>query len=105
MDKKEVLISQLEDFKERLSGKMEIDKLIFFGSTAAGKPKKWSDIDLIIVSKAFEQKKSYMRAKGLRDLSGFNYPMDILCYTPSEFKKLSQRPSIVKDALKQGIAI
>ena len=31
-----------------------------------------------------------------------DYPVDFICYTPEEFKKLSRRPSLVRGALKEG---
>ena len=53
MDKKTTIITQLKKFKHNLKTKIKIDKIIFFGSRAHGRPKKDSDIDLIIVSKKF----------------------------------------------------
>ena len=51
MDRQKSLTKELALFKKRLSKKMPIDKMIFFGSRAIGKAKKYSDVDLIIVSK------------------------------------------------------
>jgi len=32
-------------------------------------------------------------------------PVDFLCYTPEEFAELSKRPSIVREALREGIPV
>jgi hypothetical protein len=34
-----------------------------------------------------------------------DYPVDFLCYTPEEFRKLSKQISLVKQAIKEGIEI
>jgi len=105
MDRKQDIIKQLNHFKGELNKKIKIDDMIFFGSAAKGRAKKWSDIDLVIVSKKFKNVKSYKRAKGFRDFWNLDYPVDFLCYTPSEFNKLKKRITIVREAVKEGIII
>lgn len=105
MDKKTAIINQLKKFKYNLNTKIRIDKIIFFGSRASGKPHKWSDIDLIVVSKNFKGKRFRYRPIGFYDCWSLNYPVDFLCYTPEEFKKLSKQISIVSEAIKNGIEI
>ena len=45
--KKSNLIEELREFKKDNG----IEKMYLFGSMASGKPHKWSDVDLIVVSK------------------------------------------------------
>ena len=52
MDKK--TITDLTQFKKRVSKNYPIDKLILFGSQASGKAGPNSDIDLLIVSPKFK---------------------------------------------------
>jgi len=33
------------------------------------------------------------------------YPVDFICYTPAEYKKLSKGITIVQQAIKEGIEI
>ncbi len=99
------LITQLKNFKIELNKEIPIRQMILFGSQAYGKPHKDSDIDLIVVSQKFKQKKSYERALGFRKYWHLNSPVDFLCYTPQEFKKLSKEISIVKMDVEKGIEI
>ena len=95
----------LRGFRDKLSKKIPISKMILFGSRAKGKPGKWSDFDVIIVSESFKGKKSRTRAIGFHDYWNLDYPVDFLCYTPEEFDKLKKQVSIVKEAVKNGIEI
>ena len=105
MDKKRALIKKLKSFKLRLNEEVPIEKMLFFGSRAKGKPHRWSDIDLIIVSEKFREKKFRYRPLGFYKYWNFNYPVDFLCYTPEEFNKLKKQITIVRDAIREGIEI
>lgn len=104
MGKKEI-IKELKTFKRDLKKKIYINKMLFFGSRASGKPKQHSDIDLIIVSKDFKGKRFRNRAIGFYNYWNLNYAVDFLCYTPAEFKRLSKQITIVSQAIKEGIEI
>ena len=99
--KKPELIKQLKEFKKQNN----IEKMYFFGSMAYGKPHKYSDIDLIVVSKNFTGKGLLNRAPKLYMKWNLNYPVDFLCYTPEEFNKLKKQVTIVREAVKEGIEI
>ena len=98
-------IELLKEFKRKLSKKIPINKLILFGSRANGKPHRWSDFDLIVVSEKFKGIVSYRRAIGFYLVWDLDYPVDFLCYTPEEFNKLKNQITIVKEAVKEGIEI
>lgn len=108
MDRKR-LIERIKIFRNRIKDKYNLSKIILFGSRANGKPKKDSDVDLIVVSKDFEGKKSFRRAPDLylewHLKLDMELPVDFLCYTPSEFDKLKKQVSIVSHAIKEGIEI
>lgn len=104
MGESEDIIKDLRKFKSRLSKMARVDKMIFFGSRVKGKPHKYSDIDLIVVSPYFRKIKCGRGAK-LYDYWNLSYPVDFLCYTPEEFRKLSKRITIVREAIREGIAI
>ena len=99
------MIQQLKKFKEYASIEILLDKLIFFGSRAKGKFKKYSDVDLILVSKEFKKLKFRKRATKMYDFWNLDYPVDFLCYTPEEFNKLKKQITIVKKAVEGGIEI
>lgn len=104
MVKKEHLI-YLKKFKKQLSKEIPIEKMYLFGSRAKGKPHRWSDFDLLIVSKKFKNKVSFERAIGFHKHWEIDYPVDFLCYTPKEFNKFKKQVTIVREVVKAGIKI
>lgn len=104
MDKKEI-IKNLKKFKESLKTKIFVNRIIFFGSRANGKPSKDSDIDLIIVSKNFNGKRFRERALDFYDYWNIDLPVDFLCYSPEEFEKLKKQITLVREAVENGIEI
>lgn len=105
MDNKKTIIKKLKEFKNKLKKEFQVNKIIFFGSRASGKPYEDSDIDLIIVSKDFKDKKFRYRSIGFYNYWNLDYPVDFLCYTPEEFNKLKNQITIVREAVKEGIEI
>ena len=79
--------------------------MILFGSYARGKTHRFSDVDLIVVSPRFRRKNIAERASPLYLEWDLDLPVDFLCYTPEEFETLSKRPSLVREALEEGIKI
>ena len=62
LDKK--VLEQILDYKEILErNKIKVQKLILFGSYAKGTQKKWSDIDLCVVSPQFGKNRFEERVK------------------------------------------
>jgi predicted nucleotidyltransferase len=102
---KEYLISKLREFARTVSERIDITKMIFFGSMATGEAHKDSDIDLIIVSQSFRRVSFWKRAIALYDYWDLDYPVDFLCFTPEEFEKKIRGVTIVSEAVKEGIEI
>ena len=105
MGQRESLIKQLGQFKKNASRDIPIEKLIFFGSRARGKPKKYSDVDLIVVSKIFKDMKFYKRPAKLYDHWDIDHPVDFLCYSPEEFRRVKRLSIVVEEAVREGIEI
>ena len=105
MSTKKNIVKNLTQFKKDLNKKISVSKIIFFGSHATGKPKKDSDVDLLIVSKDFKQKNFRERPLGFYQYWNLNYPVDFLCYTTEEFKKLKSQISIVREPVEHGVEI
>jgi predicted nucleotidyltransferase len=103
MDRKGSIKKRLREFKTEINKDFPVYKIIFFGSRVHGKPHK--DSDLIIVSKKFKKLNFIKRAAAMYDYWDLDYPVDFLCYTPEEFKKLSKQITIVREALKEGVVI
>ncbi|MBD3203282.1 nucleotidyltransferase domain-containing protein [Candidatus Woesearchaeota archaeon] len=96
------MIKDLEKFKVKLKRSIQIDKLILFGSRARGDHFLDSDVDLLIVSKAF--KGSSMSERIAEILKFWDGEVDIepICYTPEEFRKKKDQIGIVQQAVKEG---
>ncbi len=95
------VIRKMAGFKQRAA----ISKIIVFGSFARGKFTEHSDIDLLLVNPKFKGKKFHERTKGLWLQWDLGLPVDFICYTPKEFNALKKRPTIVKEALKEGVVV
>lgn len=105
MGKKESLKIRLKKFKKDISKYYPIQRLILFGSRVNGKPGRDSDVDLIVVSSKFKNLNFFKRGAKMYDYWELDYPVDFLCYTPEEFKKLSKQITIVREAVREGIEI
>ena len=80
------------------------EKVILFGSHARGSSDPFSDIDLIIIKKT--RKRFLDRIKDVLMIIKPSYAIDILVYTPKEFKKMiSQGNPFLEYVLKEGKVI
>ena len=98
-------LRKLRQFKEVLSKSMPIDEMLLFGSRARGEIRRWSDYDLMVVSKAFEGEDTLKRPINLYNAWDIQAPVDFICYTPDEFRRLSEDVTLAREAKLHGIAI
>jgi predicted nucleotidyltransferase len=102
--KKEIL-GIIKDYIEKVKKVIRVEKVILFGSVAKGKIHQDSDIDLIILSSDFEKidflKRLILLSRIRRELKK-SMPMDVLAYTPKEFKNLTKKSIILKEAKLHG---
>lgn len=79
-------------------------KVILFGSVAAGKIHEWSDLDLIIVKET--GLRFLERTKEMMQLLRPRVGVDILVYTPQEFEQLCrERPFFRTEIIEKGKVI
>lgn len=105
MGRNKDIVKNLEEFKQNVSKKFPLKRVILFGSTVKGKMHDDSDVDLVIVSQKFKGMNFFERGAKMYDYWSIRRPVDFLCYTPSEFDKLSKMLTIVREAVKEGIEI
>jgi predicted nucleotidyltransferase len=105
MGEQENIVNQLKVFKRDLGQMVHVNRMIFFGSRVSGSPHEDSDIDLVIVSNDFTDRRPRHRALGFRNYWNLDYAVDFLCYTPKEFEELSEQVTIVREAVQTGIEI
>lgn len=98
-------VDEIEKFVKRVKEVIRIEKVIVFGSRARGDYLADSDVDLIIVSRDFEGVPFYERMDKLILLWESPLDIDVLCYTPEEFKMKREEICIVKEAVEGGMVI
>jgi len=95
IDFKHHIISDLAEFKP--------EKIIMFGSHARDDWDEESDIDIIVV---YQTEKKFMdRLEELYMKWNLTKTVDILAYTPDEFKDMMKDNFFLKQAVKEGIII
>ena len=95
-----VEISKINDIVERIATKFDPDKIILFGSYAAGNATTDSDLDLLIIKDTDlpRHKRSFDIQKSL---IGLKIPLDILVYTNREFEsEKNESFSFINAAIK-----
>jgi predicted nucleotidyltransferase len=82
--------------------KLDPELMIVFGSVARGTANDDSDLDLIVV-KDSDEDGLIRSAKARRALEDSKIPIDIIVYTPEEFKlRLTSKYSLPYEALATG---
>lgn len=92
--------SKIKEVVDRIAKGFNPEKIILFGSYAAGNATEDSDLDLIIVKETNEP--VLERGKDIRfSLMGTKIAYDLLIFTSEEFKnKKSNKYSFLNEALK-----
>jgi len=108
MDRKTV--ERVETLVKRIIREYELDveKIIVFGSRARDDYRKSSDVDLLIVSKDFEDVAWNQRPGIFYDEWDYDQlpTPEFICLTPDEFEeKRNRKPHIVNNATEEGIEI
>jgi len=98
------LIDLICDYISRVDAKYGVEKAYIFGSTAKGNRLEESDVDLIIVSKAFRGISLPERLYLLYRLWDHPINLQVLAYTPEEYKEASQR-LMLKEILSYAIEL
>lgn len=77
------------------------EKIILFGSHAHGKPKKLSDVDLVVIKRTKDR--YWDRIRKIVKCIDVDIGTDLLAYTPKEWKRrLSINDYFVKEIAKTG---
>ena len=106
MDKKKTdFIKDIKEFMKKANRLIKVDKFILFGSRANKTAKKGSDIDLLVISKDFEEVKSFKRSPSLYLLWDAPYDIDIICLTPYELSLKMKEVGVIRQAMKEGIEL
>lgn len=95
---------KIQKITDQIVKNYQPEKIILFGSTAAGKMDEDSDLDLVIIKNT--KKRFYDRIgealKAVRSITP-KPPIDFLVYTPYEFERMKKTNYFVKDEIvKRG---
>lgn len=85
-------------------GGVNISKIVLFGSRVKGRATEESDIDIAVVSKDFEDKDIFVRARLTKEaevmtIKKFMIPLDIITMTPEEFES---ETSLIAEYARDG---
>ena len=100
MDKRAVL-EIISSFRNAIESRgIKVDKLILFGSYSTGQYRQDSDIDIVVISRDFQNKSYWERIDILSDaIYALFEPIEATAFTPDEWKN---RESIIADFAQNG---
>lgn len=79
--------------------------VLVFGSRARGEALAHSDLDLLIVSEAFQAVRWLDRPGRVIEGLGLPFGVDLLCYTPKEYATKRQELGVVRTASEEGLIL
>lgn len=79
------------------------ERVILFGSRVRGEALTHSDLDVLIVSAAFEGVAWLDRSPRVVADCDIRLGVELLCYTPAEFQRKKQELGIVRAAVDEGV--
>lgn len=75
-----------EEIKKRLTSKFDIEKIIVFGSQARGTANKYSDVDLLVITKNVRKRLKLIDQMD-SSLEGLNLARDMIVVSDNEYEK------------------
>ena len=92
---------EINNITNQIVKKYNPQRIILYGSTAIGRAKSDSDLDLLIIKNTTQD--PIRRVQVLSSLIDRTVPCDFLVYTPQEIKKrLTLGDFFIKEILEQG---
>lgn len=91
ISKKQPLRERIHKFIATVDKVIGVDEAFLFGSTAKGKRRKTSDVDIIVVSKYFNNIPHHERPGILENLWTYSEELESLTYAPDEFEQVKSR--------------
>jgi len=98
-------VDGFDRFMRRLKRRIDPSVVLLFGSRARADHLRNSDIDLVIVSDAFNGMPWRDRMHLVLRLWDGEVALEPLCYTRSEFATRSKQASIVREAARTGLPL
>ena len=94
----------IDDVKRQIVEKFKPNKIILFGSYAYGKPKRESDVDMLVIMNT-RLKESQQEIRILRSID-YHFGLDLLVKTPASLKKRLRLGDVfLKEVVQKGKVI
>lgn len=97
MQRRVILEAELERCVKLLREHYDPQRILLFGSLAAGEVREWSDIDLVIIKET--ERRFLDRTREVLELLRPQVGIDVLVYTPDEFAQMVQQRAFVRDEI------
>ena len=99
-----VTIEEIRKVARQIVDKFHPQKVILFGSYAAGKPDEDSDVDLLVVMETEEP--AIHAAARISAAIDHDFPIDILVFKPSELQASLRRKGVfATEVISKGITL
>ena len=99
-----VPMRQIRALARRIAAEFEPEKIILFGSHAAGTATKDSDVDLLIVRRHRDD--GVRQAVAIRLALRTNFPLDIIVRSPQDVRRrLKMGDTFLRHILEQGTVL
>ena len=96
----------LKEVIRRIVSVIDPEKIVLFGSHAYGKPKKESDLDLLVIIKESSLPRYKRSVPIYRALAGILIPKDIIVYTEKEVEEWRNVPlAFITTIIRKGKVI
>jgi predicted nucleotidyltransferase len=95
--RKILLERELARYVDILASQENLEKVIVFGSVAAGEIHEWSDIDLVIIQQTASP--FFARLREIRQLLQPTVGTDVLVYTPGEFEQMCRERDFMREEI------
>jgi uncharacterized protein len=107
MSTKEKKFKDLKKLSKNIIEIYKPEKIILFGSLASGRPRKESDIDLVVIKKTNKKFFARMDEIGIAiNKAGIETAKDVIVFTPEEIKKkLFMEDYFIKDIINNGVVL
>jgi len=93
----------MEEFLRRLSGALDLDALVLFGSRARQEHLHCSDVDVVVVSPSFEGLSVEERLKRVQEVWPGGGALEPVAVSAEELKDIERL--VLCDALEEGIVL
>ena len=100
--KNSIVLRELKRLKGIISRKYKIEKMILFGSRSRGDELLRSDVDLLVISKDFDEIPFRKRPDIFLDNWKLPVDLEVLCYTPYEFERKKKEIGLIREVAKTG---